>query len=85
MKVKIGKSVIRLVPSDVKIAKRLVRHFLSTAKEEADKRGAKTFYYSLVCVMYVMSYDLIQSLSPEVLALILNARAESHDKKQNNV
>ena len=46
MKVKIGESVIRLVPSDVKIAKRLVRHFLSTAKEEADKRGAKTFDYS---------------------------------------
>lgn len=82
MKVEIGKQTIRLVPNDVKIAKKLIRHFLSKTKEEADKRGALTFYYTLVCVMYVMSADLIKSLSPEALALILNARADGYDQQK---
>lgn len=81
MQVKFGDTMIHLVPKDVKLAKRLVRKFLSVSKTKADEYGAKTFYYTLLCVMYVMSHDLIENLSPEVLALILNARAEDEAKK----
>lgn len=82
MQVKFGDTMIHLVPKDVKLAKRLVRKFLSASKTKADEYGAKTFYYTLLCVMYVMSHDLIENLSPEVLALILNARAEDVAKKE---
>lgn len=76
MQVIIGGKRINLVDKDVKVAKRVLRNFLNVSKAESQKRGASTFYYTLICVMYVMSHDLIQSLSPEVLAFILNARAK---------
>lgn len=77
MQIVIGKKRIKLVDSDVKVAKRILRNFLDSSRKHADEQGAKTFYYTLLCVMYVMSHDLIESLTPEVLAMILNARAEN--------
>lgn len=79
MQVIIGDKRINLVESDVKVAKRVLRNFLKTSKEESTKRGAATFYYTLLCVMYVMSHDYIQSLGPDVLAFILNARAKDSE------
>lgn len=77
MQIVIGKQRIQLVDRDVKVAKKVLRNFLDSSREHADEHGAKTFYYTLLCVMYVMSHDLIESLTPEVLAMILNARAEN--------
>lgn len=79
MQIVIGKRRIKLVDKDVKIAKRIVRNFLESSREHAEEQGAKTFYYTLLCVMYIMSHDLIESLTPEVMALILNARAENEN------
>lgn len=77
MQIVVGKNRIKLVDKDVKIAKKIVRNFLESSRNHAEEQGAKTFYYTLLCVMYIMSHDLIESLTPEVLALILNARAEN--------
>lgn len=77
MQIVVGKNRIKLVDKDVKIAKKIVRNFLEASRNHAEEQGAKTFYYTLLCVMYIMSHDLIESLTPEVLALILNARAEN--------
>lgn len=79
MQVVIGNSRIQLVDKDVKVAKRILRNFMNVSKEKAEEKGAATFYYTLLCVMYVMSHDLIESLSPEVMAMILNARAENNN------
>lgn len=76
MQVLIGDKRINLVDKDVKVAKRVLRNFLNVSKEASQKRGASTFYYTLICVMYVMSVDLIQSLGPDVMAFILNAHAK---------
>ena len=80
MQVVIGNQRIKLVDRDVKVAKKILRHFLKTSKERAVAKKATTFYYTLICVMYIMSHDLIESVTPEVLALILNARAENENK-----
>lgn len=79
MQIVIEKRRIKLVDKDVKIAKRIVRNFLESSRKHAEEQGAKTFYYTLLCVMYIISHDLIESLTPEVMALILNARAENEN------
>lgn len=83
MQVVIGGKRIELVDTDVKVAKRVLKNFLEVSKTEAEEKGAATFYYTLLCVMYVMSHDLIQSLTPEVLAFILNARAKNEESLSN--
>lgn len=67
---------IKLIPGEVKLAKRLVRKFLESVKLESRAQGALTFYYTLILVMYVMAHDYIESVTPEVIALILNTAAK---------
>ena len=73
MKIIIGGKEIELVDRDVKLAKKLLSKFLKTAKEKAEGNNAPTFYFTLLTVMYLMAHDYISAVSPETLALLLNA------------
>lgn len=79
MKVLLGDKEIRLVNEDVKMSKKLIREFLNAVQGKAEEKGFNTFYYTLIVVMYIMSNDLIDSLSPDVLAMILNHHADTQD------
>ncbi len=80
MRIVIGDHEIKLVQRDVAVAKKLIREFMASCKRRADEYNAKTFYYTLICVMYVMSSDMLKELSPEYAAKILNAQAKSFEK-----
>jgi hypothetical protein len=73
MRIIIGGKEINLVDRDVKLAKKLVSKFLKTSKEKAEGNNAPTFYFTLLTVMYLMAHDYISAVSPETLALLLNA------------
>ena len=77
MKVILGNKEIKLVEADVKTSKKLIRDFLGQVKAQAEENELNTFYYTMLVVMYVMSNDLIDSLTPEVLATILNHHADT--------
>ena len=70
-----GKS-IKISSADVKLAKRLVRDFVDTVDDKAAKRGATFFKYPLMCVMYLMSKDYIESCTPEVLQILMGKYSE---------
>jgi len=61
MKIILNGKQITLQERDVRAAKQVLRHFLETSKEEAEKRGSDTFYYTLLLVMHVLSGDYIQT------------------------
>ena len=82
MKLIIGGKEISLVDRDVKLAKKLVTKFLKTAKEKAEGNNAPTFYFTLLTVMYLMSHDYISAVSPETLALLLNAAHKNTESEQ---
>jgi len=82
MKMIIGGKEIKLVDRDVRLAKKLVKKFLKTAKEKAENNNAPTFYFTLLTVMYLMAHDHISAVSPETLALLLNA-AYANTEDQN--
>ena len=80
MKIIIGGEEINLVDRDVKLAKKLVKKFMKTAKEKAESNGAPTFYFTLLTVMYLMAHDHITAVSPETLSLLLNAAHTNNQK-----
>lgn len=73
MKIVIGGKEIKLVDRDVKVAKKLCRRFLRTAKQRAEDVHAPTFYLTLLIVMYLMANDYILSISSDTLSILLNA------------
>jgi len=73
MKIMIGGHEISLADRDVQLAKKLVKKFMKTAKEKAEANNAPTFYFTLLTVMYLIAHDHITAVSPETLALLLNA------------
>jgi len=73
MKIIVGGKEIRLVDRDVRLAKKLLKKFMKTAKAKAEANQAPTFYFTLMLVMYLTAYDHISALTPETLALLLNA------------
>jgi len=77
MKILIGGKEINLVDRDVQLAKKLVKKFMKTAKEKAEANDAPTFFFTLLTVMYLMAHDHITAVSPETLALLLNAAHEN--------
>lgn len=76
------KHTVRLIDRDLKVAKETIKHFLDTSKEEAEKKGATAYYYTLLIAMHVISNDMIKTLTPEVLAMILNAAADESEYHQ---
>lgn len=76
------KHTARLIDRDLKVAKETIKHFLDTSKEEADKKGATAYFYTLLIAMHVISNDMIKTLTPEVLAMILNAAADEDELHQ---
>lgn len=82
MKVKMGGKIITLSDRDVKTAKKAVSHFLDTYRNAAEEQNAKTFIYTLLIVMNIMSTDYINTLSPEFLALILDAAAQTEEERK---
>lgn len=82
MKIVIDNKTIRLIDRDVEVAKKTINHFLKTSKKEADEKGATSYYYTLLVCMHIMSTALIESLTPEVLELILNSAADHYDETQ---
>jgi|GEM_PF-3094465 len=73
MKIIVGGKEIRLVDRDVCLAKKILKKFMKTAKEKAEANQAPTFYFTLMLVMYLTAHDHISALTPETLALLLNA------------
>ena len=73
--------MITLADRDVKAAKKMLRHFMDKSREIADSKKATTFYYTLLIVMNVISTEYIQSVTPEVLALLLNSASENNEQK----
>lgn len=80
MKVVIDGKTIKLIDRDVDVAKKTINHFLKTSKEEAEKKNATSYYYTLLICMHLMSTALIEALTPEILEMILNAAAERYDE-----
>lgn len=76
------KHTVRLIDRDLKVAKETIKHFLDTSREEAEKKGATAYYYTLLIAMHVISNDMIKTLTPEVLAMILNAAADEAEMHQ---
>lgn len=84
MKIVIGGKEIRLVERDVKVAKKLCRRFLKTAKLKAEEAHAPTFYLTLLIVMYLMSNDYISAISPDTLSVLLNAAYQNEENRNQS-
>jgi hypothetical protein len=82
LKIIIGSKEIKLVDRDVKLAKKLVNKFLKTAKEKAEGNNAPTFYFTLLTVMYLVAHDYISAVSPDTLALLLNAAYKNNERNE---
>lgn len=80
MKIVIDNKQITLAKRDVKAAKQIVLHCLESSRKHAEEKGSNAFYYTLLVVMHTMSGELMNELTPEVLAMILN----SADKNSND-
>lgn len=79
-RVVIGNKEIKLIGSNVTIAKRMISDLLEKSKKEAEAVNNASFYYTMLVIMYTMSEDHIRTLTPEVLSLILNAAAEGESR-----
>lgn len=84
MKIVIGGKEVKLVDRDVKTAKKLCRRFLKTAKSKAEEAHAPTFYLTLLIVMYLMSNDYINAITPDTLAFLLNAAYQNEENRNQN-
>ena len=84
MKIVIGGKEIKLVDRDVRVAKKLCRQFLKTAKGNAEEAHAPTFYLTLLVVMYLMANDYISAITPETLSLLLNAAYRNEKNRNQN-
>ena len=82
MKVIIDGKTITLNNRDVRVAKKTLRHFLKTSKEEAEKHNSYSYYYTLLLVMHIMSNDLISSATPDFIQMVLDATAASQEKRE---
>lgn len=82
-KIKFGNKMITLVDRDAKAAKKMILHFLKTSRAAAEEQNATTFYYTLLVMMNVISTEYINTLTPEVMATILNAAAETERERTN--
>lgn len=82
MKITIGNKTISLIDRDVKVAKSTIKHFLDVSREEAEKKKATSYYYTLIIAMYIMSSDMINALTPDVLSTLLNAASDNYEEKQ---
>ena len=84
MKIVIGGKEIKLVDRDVKVAKKLCRSFLKTAKSKAEEAHAPTFYLTLLVVMYLMSNDYISAISSDTLSVLLNAAYKNEENRNQD-
>ena len=84
MKIVIMGREINLVDRDVRLAKKLVRKFLKVTKEKAEGNGAPTFYITLLTVMFLMSHDLLSSMSPDLISMLLNAAYKNNEQFDKN-
>lgn len=82
MKILIDNKQITLAGRDVKAAKKIVLHCLDSSRQHAEEKGADAFYYTLLIVMHTLSGELINQLTPDVLAKILNSADKNSDQKQ---
>lgn len=80
MKVKIGGYTITLIDRDVKTAQKTIRHFLEVSKQESEKKGAESYYFTLLISMKLMSEAMINAITPETLNLLLNNAAEHFEE-----
>ena len=74
MRVVIGNKLLMLDSTEVKAANRLCTIFLNNAKELAEKKKARSFYFTLLCVMYLTVERRIRAISPEIMAAYINQR-----------
>ena len=81
MKIVICGKEIKLVDRDVKVAKKLCRSFLKTAKQKAEDVHAPTFYLTLLVVMYLMANDYISAVTSDTLAVLLNAAYQNEENR----
>lgn len=84
MKIIVGGKEINLVDRDVKLARKLVRKFLMTAKKKAEQNDAPTFFLTLLVVTYLIAHDYLTALTPKALALLLNAAYQTDENTQLN-
>lgn len=82
MKIIVGGKEIHLVDRDVKLARKLVRKFLMTAKKKAEQNDAPTFFLTLLVVTYLVAHDYLTALTPKALALLLNAAYQTNENAQ---
>lgn len=84
MRIVISGKEVNLVDRDVKVAKKLCRRFLKTAKQRAEEAHAPTFYLTLLVVMHLMANDYISAISSDTLAILLNASYQNEENRSQN-
>lgn len=73
MKLIIGGREVHLVESDVKAARKMITHFMTAVKANAEEHNAPTLYMTTLVLMHLMSKNQIEALTPETLQLLLDA------------
>lgn len=82
MKIYIKDREIKLIPRDVKIAKKIILGFMNSVKTKSQKLNAPTFYYTFLLMMHLMSQDQINALTPDTMQLLLNGAYRSYENAQ---
>lgn len=74
--------MVKLIPRDVKIAKKLINGFLNSVSKHSEKHGAPTLLFTVLIMMHVMSQDQLKAITPETTQLMLNSSFEGYNHRK---
>lgn len=81
MKIKINDREVILGPEEVKQSKKICTDFLKNIEDISNKHVQKSFYFTTLVVMHVLTQQLLDEMNPDTLSEYMKM---VNDIRQNN-
>lgn len=76
MKIIIDNYELEVHPQDVAAARKIIDHFFLDMKQLCTEKNAQVLYYTTIIMAHIISKELIEAYTPELLSLLMNSFAE---------
>ena len=73
--------LVKLIPRDVKLAKKLLNGFLDSVAKHSEKQKVPTLLFTVLIMMHVMSQDRLKAITPETNQIILNSAYKGYENE----
>lgn len=81
MIVQINQKDVQLNNKEVKLAREMITSFLKNAKENCEKLGSFSMYFTLLVVAHTVTSNLINTYDEKKIQLIMDKLSKASEKK----